>query len=323
MATKTKDRAPRDPAGVPAKNTIDSRRLLYFYHVARTGSFSTAETILGVAQSAITRQIQQLEGELDTKLLERHGRGVTLTQFGEILFAQATEILSEMASTLDQLRVARNRTSGQVSIAAFASIMPMLMPQIVTGFRKIYPEVEIAVIQSSTGEVYDQLATGQVDVAILTQPPISKKILQQKLLIEPMYLIVGAQHPLAKRTIVDREDFATLEMIMPSSPHGLRLTIDDYFRANGIEVLPLLRSDSTAFTKELIRQGTFCTVLPELAFHCDRDTEGLVAVPFKQKFLRSVHVASLQDRSELPLVAALTKEVVAVFRQHQLRSRGR
>ena len=79
------------------QGVIDSRRLLYFFHVARTGSFTVAETVLNVAQSAISRQIQLLESELNVQLLSRNGRGVSLTPAGEILFGQSGQTNGSLA----------------------------------------------------------------------------------------------------------------------------------------------------------------------------------------------------------------------------------
>src|SRR5258708_32915527 len=86
----------RGAAGI-SQDLIDSKRLLYFFHVARMRSFSAAEAILGVAQPALSRQIQQLESELGVQLLVRNGRGVSLTQYGTILQEQAGTILGDIS----------------------------------------------------------------------------------------------------------------------------------------------------------------------------------------------------------------------------------
>ena len=87
------------------------------------GSFSAAEAILGIAQPALSRQIQQLATDLGAKLLERNGRGVSLTQYGLILQKQALAILGEMSNALEQLETARRRPTGQISIAAPAGML--------------------------------------------------------------------------------------------------------------------------------------------------------------------------------------------------------
>ena len=81
-----------DVAIQATEKVIDSRRLLYFYHVAKAGRFTAAEAILDVAQSAMSRQIQHLERDLGVQLLDRTGHGVKLTTHGEILFRQAEAI---------------------------------------------------------------------------------------------------------------------------------------------------------------------------------------------------------------------------------------
>lgn len=128
--------AKAEGGSLATQGIIDSRRLLYFFHVARTGSFTVAETILNVAQSAISRQIQLLESELDVQLLSRTGRGVALTPAGESLFEQATVILDEMSETMDRLRGLGRSPRGQVSVASFASVMSVIMPDVIRRFSR-------------------------------------------------------------------------------------------------------------------------------------------------------------------------------------------
>jgi DNA-binding transcriptional LysR family regulator len=307
-----------DLPGIAVKDVIDSRRLLYFYHVARTKSFSVAETVLNVAQSAISRQIQQLEADLDTTLLERTGRGVSLTQFGEILYEQAAAILDEMSDTVERLHLARRRPTGQISIAGFASVMAVQMPEILRRFMKTYPDIEITAVQSTTGDVYDLLATGEVDVAILSQTHTSKKIVQHKLITDPMVLVAARSHPIASQSFLKRGDLGSLDLILPASQHGLRMLIEKYCDDVGIKLSAHLRIDSTPLMKSLVRDGRFCTILPQMAFTTDElSANDFALIPFKPKFSRTLSVACLRDRVESPIVAALMREVIVVCREYE------
>jgi hypothetical protein len=82
-ATNQSNQGVRLLAEVSSKSIIDSRQLLYFYHVAKNGSFSRAEGALDAPQPVISRHIAKLEDELGLLLLDRNGRGVTLTPFGD------------------------------------------------------------------------------------------------------------------------------------------------------------------------------------------------------------------------------------------------
>jgi len=306
-----------DVPGLATQGVIDSRRLLYFFHVARTGSFTVAETILNIAQSAITRQIQVLESELDVQLLSRNGRGVSLTPAGEILFEQAKDILDEMSQTIDRLRVSRRSPGGQVSIASFASIMSVALPEVIRRFVRAYPDVEITARQGATGEVYDLLARGEVDVAILSQPMANKRVVQHKLLVEPMFVVVAKGHPLAGKPYVEREDLTPLEFVLPASPRGLRQLIEQYAGLGGELTCPI-RVDSTSLMKALVRTGRYATVMPQLSFAPAEEPQpgDFSLIPLKPKFSRTLVVATLAERAEMPLVASLVREVRAVFQEY-------
>lgn len=314
---RPKAAAKTEGSGMAQQGVIDSRRLLYFFHVARTGSFTIAETVLNVAQSAISRQIQLLETELDAQLLFRNGRGVSLTPAGEILFEKTKEILDDMSGTIERLRLARHSPSGQISVASFASVMSVILPEVIRRFSHIHPEVEITARQGATGEVFDQLARGEVDVAILSQPAPAKRVLQHKLLVEPIFLVTSKNHPAAAKPYIDREELAGLEYVLPASAHGVRQLIEQFVPADTPLVCPF-RVDSTPLIKAIVRGGRYCTLMPQLSFApAEEPSPGDFAlIPLRPKFTRTLVVAALTERAENPLVSAFMKDVVAVFRQY-------
>ena len=75
---------------------MDWDKLKIFHTVAEASSFTKASTILNLSQSAISRQIQALEGDLKVQLFERHARGLVLTENGEYLYKPAHEIISKL-----------------------------------------------------------------------------------------------------------------------------------------------------------------------------------------------------------------------------------
>jgi LysR family nitrogen assimilation transcriptional regulator len=304
------------------RNVIDSRRLLYFYHVARMGSFSAAEAILGVAQPALSRQIQQLEEDLGTQLLERNGRGVSLTQYGEILQKQALTILGEMSNALEQLQLARRKPTGQISIAAPAGAMAYYMPEILRRYVAAFPEIQITATQASTGEVYDQLAGGLTDVAIIVEPRSTHKMICHRLMVEPLWLVARRDHAIAKLEYVDRKQLADIKLMLPGSPHGMRENIDRYAAQGGIEYQCNMYIDSVPLQKALVLDADLCTFLPRVTCETDLDPGKFVWRPLKPALTRSLYVASLQVRSASPFVQAMIREVIATFRQRNEKSSG-
>jgi len=296
---------------------IDSRRLLYFHHVARMRNFSAAEAILGIAQPALSRQIQHLEKELGVQLLVRNGRGVSLTQYGEILQQHAAEILGGMANTVEALQVRRRNPTGQISIAASATIMAYFMPDILQRFVAAFPEVEVTAIQATTGDIYDRLGMGEVDVAVILQSSSSQKLACERLMVETLHIVARHDHPIARQESVRRDQLPELNLMLPASKHGMRQDIDRYCKEGGIDLSGKLFIDSVPLMKALVLDAGVCAVLPHMTCKVDLDPAKFVYRPLQPALTRSLYVASLQSRAAAPFVKALIREVIEVFRAKQ------
>ena len=312
---RSSTRAKSSIAEISTRNLLDSRRLFYFFHVARLGSLSTAEAVLGVVQSALSRQIQQLETDVGDQLLGRTGRGVTLTAAGDLLYKQAETILQEMASTVGLLeRAKREPGAGLVTIASPPSFSNVYMPEVVQSFVKKFPDVRLVAYEASTGQVYDYLAAGQVDLAIVLHESVSQKLTTQKLVVEPLMLIAGKHHAVASAKVIPRERLAQLELVLPVASHGSRALIESYCEEAGIQLDPKLRLDSLGMVKAVLRDSNYCTILPLVA--CAREVADgeLVAIPLMPALKRTVYLAKLRDRPDTPYLAAMAREIASVVR---------
>ena len=292
------------------REEIDSRRLSYFYHVAKYGSISKAEAILGVAQPAISRQISLLEEEIDAQLLERTGRGAKLTPIGELLYQQAEIILDEMSSTLMLINDAKRQPHGKVSVGASATAMSMYMPDAVLGFIAERPITELTVVQASSGEVYEQLVSGKIDVGIIHHVPNTKKITSEKLTSEPMMLVVSRQHELAGRKTIGQEDLSLVSLILPSTVHGLRTTIDNYFGKINHSSSPSLQIDSVPLSRELITLGNnYAAIFPESTCGLEFSNSAFAAKPMTPALSRSLYIAYWTNKAKDPDILALVKNI--------------
>jgi len=297
-------------AGDPAATLIDSRRLFYFYHVARLGSFSGAETALGIAQPALTRQIQVLESELGCKLLERNGaKGVSITQGGEALYAHAEAILTEMQDARASVRTTTQQLSGELTVAAPTFFTRDYMHAVVQGFMAKHPEVRLKVIEAATGQIHELLASGQVDVAVATRLPGSLKAETIEVMREPMYIAVGAGHPWAKKAWIGAKELKGQPFVLPASVHGVRAVIEAYCAAQGVELEARLEVDSLGLMESAVRSMGMAGFLRKL----ERDDESIRLIPLRPALIRSTYVAQLRQ-SSAPSKKALVEEIVAITR---------
>jgi LysR family nitrogen assimilation transcriptional regulator len=305
----------RGLAALPAQPLIDTRRLLTFFHVARLGSLSAAQPVLGIAQSAISRQLQQLEAETGDRLLVRNGRGVTLTPAGDILWRHAESMLRTMSAATAELEELRRRpAAGSITIASPPTFSNVYMPEVVRRFATGHPQVRLVAYEASTGQVFDYLAAGQVDLAIVLHRAASERLTLRRLVVEPLMLIVGAGHRLAGCRVIARERLAELDMVLPVAAHGSRALIEAYCEAGGLVLEPRMRLDSLGMTKAVLRDGTFGTILPLVACAEEVARGELKAIALAPALRRTVYLASLRDRPLSPAARALAREIGQVVR---------
>ncbi len=277
------------------RSTIDSKRLLYFYHVARNGSFSRAEAALKAPQPMISRYIQKLEDELGVQLLDRNGRGVTLTRFGEILYRRAELILRDMEDTISEIGVAKRSPTGVVRIAAPATVMSLYMPEVVRRFRRDQPDAELVAIQALTGEIYERLAAGKVDLGLVQEVLNPVKFDAQELLVEPMLGVVGNGHPLAARSSITRKQMVRHVTVLPSQTHGLRELIDKYLAEEDLSAEAPIQVDSVPLIREIVGMNEHLTIMPQSTCMLEFEQDRFTFLTLKPALTRTLFVAHSHD----------------------------
>ena len=157
---------------------MDWDKLRIFHAVASAGSFTHAGQTLGLSQSAVSRQISALEEEISTPLFQRHARGLTLTDEGELLFGAVTDVLGRLAAAEEALKNVHESPRGALKITTSHGIGSYwLLPQL-GRFLAQYPEVELHLVMDDR-EL--DLAQREADLAIRLRAPIQADLIQRKL----------------------------------------------------------------------------------------------------------------------------------------------
>ncbi len=199
---------------------MELRHLRYFVAVAREKNFTRAAELLHIAQPPLSRQIQQLEDELGTNLIERGSRPIHLTEAGRLCFEQAIQVLErvdEMKALVGRLRDA-NRT--RFSMGFVASTLYGKLPEVVRAYRAARPEVELALLEMTSLEQIAALKTGRIDVGFgripLDDPQIDRMLLRNEKLIAA----VPAKHPVLsrKRSLLLEDLVAEPLVVYPKAP---------------------------------------------------------------------------------------------------------
>ncbi|HTO41311.1 MAG TPA: LysR substrate-binding domain-containing protein [Rhizomicrobium sp.] len=157
---------------------MDWDKLRIFHAVASAGSFTHAGQMLALSQSAVSRQISALEEDLVTPLFQRHARGLTLTDEGELLYGAVSDVLSRLAQAEEALKNVQEAPRGQLKVTSSHGLGTYWLLPRLEGFLAEFPEIEIRLIFEDR-EL--DLAQREADLALRMRAPVQADLIQRKL----------------------------------------------------------------------------------------------------------------------------------------------
>ncbi len=168
---------------------MEFRQLHYFLAVVEAGSVSAASRHVHVAQPALTRQIHLLEEDLETRLFDRHARGMQLTVAGRALVEEARELLDHRARIRSRLYALGSGLSGKLSLGI--TVTHLWVPQVaglLSDYRQCYPGVAFEVFPLLSGPQLERLRDDRLDAGVLyldsdAQPGLETRLLHRDHLI--------------------------------------------------------------------------------------------------------------------------------------------
>jgi molybdate transport repressor ModE-like protein len=291
---------------------LDVRRLVVLREVAVQGSFSAAAQALTYSQSAVSQQIATLEREAGTRLVERNGRSVRLTDAGRALVRRADAILTELEGAESDLRAIAGLHGGQVRVSTFASAASALLPEAAAAFRDAHPgvRVELSLVEA-TDEAVEGLRAGRTDLALLAEPLADPAPVEtHHLLDDPMLAVLPAGHPLARRRALRLADLAAEPWVLGGGPGcSDRATILRACHAAGFEprVSVEFPTDDYHATQGMVAAGAGITLLPRLAVAVPRDD--LVVRPLAGGGLHRQVVAATRHGDQSPATRAMLQHI--------------
>ena len=297
--------------------SLDVRRLRVLREVARTGSFSAAAEALAFTQPAVSRQIATLEAEAGTQLVERRARGIRLTPAGELLVEHAEVILDRLTAAEAQLEQLAGLKGGRLRVGAFPTANAKLVPLAIAAFASQYPEVELRLQEALTRDLLGQLASGEVDIAIVAEPNArtdDPDIALEPLMEDPLNVALPLGHPLVDRkslTMADLADETWIEGRDPVSATPLHMAA----AAAGFEPRIAFQSAQWLGKLGLVAAGAGVTLIPTLALATVRDD--LVLRRIDDPLLRrQIFIATLCCGYRSPAIAPMRDILLDVAAQH-------
>jgi DNA-binding transcriptional LysR family regulator len=181
---------------------MDLRQLRYFLAVADAGHITRAAGRLGLQQPPLSQQIRALEKSLGLQLFERHAKGVTLTEAGRLLQADARRVLEDVATIEARMqRVARGE-QGRLALGFTSSAAAhAYLARTLRACRQQHPHITLELSECNAAEIIEGVQAGQLHCGFLRQPVAqADEVVFETLFREPMLVVLPSDHPLALQT---------------------------------------------------------------------------------------------------------------------------
>lgn len=228
---------------------LDSMRL--FLKVAELGNLSRAAAVLGTTQPSVSRSLRALEDHLQATLFHRTGRGVRLTAVGEYALARARALVAHADDFTTDIRDQAQAPAGTVTVALLTHYMRTVAADLFAEVRQRFPAVTLRLQEGFSVQHEDWLATGWVDIALVTRYR-KPAIKGQDLLGVSDLTVVGNPDLGGMGDVLPFDALAAVPMVLPAAPNGLRVRVDEEARRRGLRLNVVLEADSVEAQEAII-----------------------------------------------------------------------
>ncbi|HSC18302.1 MAG TPA: LysR family transcriptional regulator [Rhizomicrobium sp.] len=170
---------------------MDWDKLRIFHAVASAGSFTHAGQMLALSQSAVSRQISALEEEINTPLFQRHARGLTLTDEGELLYGAVSDVLTRLGQAEEALKNAQSAPRGSLKVTSSHGLGTYWLLPRMEEFIRDYPELQVHLMFEDR-EL--DLAQREADLALRMRAPVQADLIQRKLFTVHYHLCASREY---------------------------------------------------------------------------------------------------------------------------------
>jgi len=272
---------PQGPTAEPRPAAMISlRQLRYFASLAETGHFGRAADRCAVSQPALSMQIRELEKSLGVALVERLPGGLRLTEEGREVARRAHAIEAATRDLVDYARHRRQPLSGRLRLGVIPSIAPYLLPRLLPLLRRRHPELALALRETQTRPLIDELLTGELDILLLALPVDHPELETRALFDDPFLLACRARPDLDRSRPVTPEAIAPDSLLLLEEGHCLRDQTLNYCRTVRPEALSSFGATSLATIMQMVANGYGVTLLPAMAAAVEVKDERLALLPF-------------------------------------------
>jgi len=249
----------------------DLQQLRCFYYAATFHSFTRAAEQLATGQPSVSNHIKLLERLVGATLFRRHRRGATLTEEGAVLFELVAPLVEGIDRLAEELNERARAVAGQeVRLAAGQELLLHLVAPVLHAYRRAQPDLRLVVYSRVREEVFQMVASGDVDFGIAARAGLSPGLEFEEVLADELVLIAPRRHELVAQETVPLADIARYPLLMPDRASSTRQVIERAFGERGLEAQVTMELERWHVIKEFVALDQGIAIVPHFSVLGDR-----------------------------------------------------
>ncbi len=272
--------------------------LKVFCDLIETQSFSKTAVLNDVSQSAVSQQLKSIEKRHGRQLVQREKRRLSLTAEGEIFYGYAREIVRRFDEMQHRIQALSGEVSGTVRLTAIYGVGMMELAPYLKTYLKSHPGVNLRLSYSQAGHIYDNVASGQIDLGIVAFPRSQRNVDAVPFAQDRMVVICSVSNPLSVQSSVSPGQLADHPLILFTPEAPTRTAVDRHFRKHGVTLRPVMELDHIATLIHAVEVDIGISLVPASALRQGRFKDTLKALPLQGKpLIRTLGVLQRRGRS--------------------------
>ncbi|HEU0013489.1 MAG TPA: LysR substrate-binding domain-containing protein [Longimicrobium sp.] len=281
---------------------LNYRQLYYFWMVAREGSIAAARVLLGVTQPAVSSQVALLEQSLGTKLFEKSGRGLALTDAGRTVYSYADKIFSLGRDLVEALR---RGAPVRLSAGVADSIHPAVVHRLLTPALRGQASLRLELRRGAPQRLAAALVENELHVVLTDQLPSAACAAQRHPLAEAPAVLLGAPGLAERYRARLPRSLDGAPFILPPAEAPQRSALERWFEAAGVTPAIAAEVDDAEVAARLAAEGVGLVAVPALLEAELAASHGLVSLGPVEGVAFRWYALTAERRPRHPAVAAL------------------
>ncbi len=276
---------------------MNFHQLRIFHAVAKHKSFTRAAKELLLTQPAVSIQVQHLEEKYQTRLFDRIGKKVILTEAGKMLFDYTATILDLSKQADSALQDLRGLKTGDLTIGAGLTLGAYYVPRIIERFSKKYPQISIRMSLNNSFQVIENILSFKDDLGFVARVHHQEKLAVIPFFRENLVLITSSKHPVAGKKTLSIHEIEDERFIFRERGSATREVVEETLQKFHVPIKLVMELGSNEAIKAAVRAGLGMSIISNRVVLEEARMKTLTTHTFSDASIeRDLHIVHHKDK---------------------------